>query len=322
MTIYAVMNEAGSWVASDANTAESTTSGMFDSAYARASILNDGASTFARGCVFSSLTAGYIRAFKIRESTASIASYFLYGMNSSGIGALRLVGQNDTVWVEYYNGSAWTVATTAVPSTLTARTAYDIYFSGMGTASGLVRLYVNDTLSATSSTLNFSSTPNVASVWTNGGFGTGDQHASEVVVADVPTIGWRVATLYITGAGTTNTFDSGTYADVDETVYSTADFISSGTNNQIFLGACNDYSVGSGTIKAVAVSALAKKGASGLANINLAVRAGGSNAFSADKALDVGVGAFQNIWETNPTTAVAWVAADIAATEIGVRSRT
>jgi hypothetical protein len=168
-----------------------------------------------------------------------------------------------------------------------------------------------------------SSVSNIASVTLPGSSLAFDQYHSELIVADVNTIGWRVGTLYATAAGTTNTFTSGDYTSIDEIVYSTADFLSSATADQIFLANCNDLSPGSFTIKAVGVGALARNDAAGgPQNLQLAIRTNATNYFSATKTLGVGYSANINIWETNPNTAAAWTSADIAALQIGVKSIT
>ncbi|MDI6752780.1 MAG: hypothetical protein QME78_00110 [Thermodesulfobacteriota bacterium] len=63
-----------------------------------------------------------------------------------------------------------------------------------------------------------------------------------------------------------------------------------------------------------------KEGAPNVNNLQLALRTGGANYFSASKALPTVPGMLVNIWEQNPGTAAGWQASEVNALEIGLKS--
>lgn len=320
MTIYFAGNEIGCFTANDAGSYEVTD--WTDATYGRCSMFSDGTNSHKATPYFTAQTEGYINFVAVQDTGAyNGTSYLFYADNSSGVHALRLYANIGAVKLQYYNGASWIDATgTAFINTLVAN-LFTVSFK-VNSAAGYLRLYSGSgSLLLDSGTIDLSTVSNISRLLLIGGRSVFDQYHREVIVADVPTIGWRLGTLYLTGAGATNTFTAGTYAEVDEITYSTADFLSSGTADQIFLGACNDLDPGALTIKGVGVGALARNdGGAGPQNLQLAIRTNATNYFSATKTLGVGFSANVNIWETNPNTAAAWTSSDIAALQIGVKS--
>lgn len=320
MTIYFAGNEIGCFTANDAGSYETTD--FVDSTYVRCSMLSDGTNSNKATPYFTALTEGYFNVVVAQDTGAQNGqSYLFYADRATGVHSIRLSANVGAVKLQYYNGSSWSDATgTAFVNTLVAN-LFTVAFK-LNDASGYLRLYSGSgSLLLDSGTINLTTVSDISRLILNGGRSVFDQYHREVIVADVPTIGWRLGTLYLTGAGTTNTFTAGDYTSVDEVTYSTADFLSSAAADQIFLGACNDLDPGALTIKAVGVGALARNdGGSGPLNLQLAIRTQATNYFSATKTLGVGYSANVNIWETNPNTGVAWTSADIAALQIGVKS--
>lgn len=150
----------------------------------------------------------------------------------------------------------------------------------------------------------------------------GGPRFSQPIVADEPTIGMRLMTVYASGAGTTSDFVGG-YGNIDEIVYSDADFIYGTTNGNISLftgtavGATTGY-----VVRAVCVAARAKRGAGGPQNLQLALRVNGSNYTSSSLPLSIGYDSYVNVWNTNPDTTSAWLVADLAALQFGVKAIT
>lgn len=138
------------------------------------------------------------------------------------------------------------------------------------------------------------------------------EYVSQVVIADESTIGMAVMTLYASGDGP-DTAWTNTWAEIDELVYSDADGINTVNNNDVenFAGTLVSR-IDIYSIRAVCVTARARRSATGPQNIQLNLNVGGTNYFSATKALDVAFKAFVNVWETNPATGVAWQPSDIA----------
>lgn len=189
-------------------------------------------------------------------------------------------------------------------------------------ASGSLNVYIAGT-NRLSTSADYSAFDNIAQIEIHGGSSSGSAttYFYGVVVADESTIAWRLATDYPTGAGATQAWASG-YATIDEATHNDADYIASDTANQVSTFTHTGPSLTGYTVRAVVVSARAKRGAAGPANLQLALRSGGTDYFSSSKALDVGYETKFNVWDTNPDTAVAFLASEIAALQPGVKSIT
>lgn len=323
MTILFAGGEFGAFTSTDAASFETVSGGTFDPDYARCSIDCDGPSTLLRSGTFSATSEGYIHS---RSRNGNVTDNLLtapgaIGVSAAGTEQFRMFHQAGTVRLQYVSGSAWVDATASIAITEQALNDFDLYFK-VGTASGALRLYSNGSLLLDSGTKDLSAVTAITQVWFSGQLTVFDLQHSEVIVADEPTIGWRLGAFAIDADGS-NTDWTGSFADIDEIVHSDADFISSDTAGQVstFAGtALTGPSGQSFLIKGVVVAARAKRGSTGPQNLQLAVRTGAANFFSSTHALDVGYGAHVGIWETNPNTLAAWAAADLDTLEIGVKS--
>lgn len=148
---------------------------------------------------------------------------------------------------------------------------------------------------------------------------------SEIIASTDDTRSLGLVTLAPTGAGNASGFDAGAYTDIDETSLS-ADSLMSGTANQLsqFAVTAGAILTGSLSIAAVVVKALAHKGATGPANLQLNVRTGGVDYQSGSVALGANFAPAQGIWVTNPNSGAPWTASDLNAAgfNIGVKSIT
>lgn len=144
---------------------------------------------------------------------------------------------------------------------------------------------------------------------------------SQVIVADEPTIGWRLATNYPNGNGANTTW-IGDYTSVDELDYTDADFIYSATANEVETFTHTGPALTGYVVRAVGVYARAKCGVGGPQNIQLALRVNGTNYFSSTKALSVGYTNVGHIWTQNPDTAADWLTTAVSAIQPGVKSIT
>lgn len=155
----------------------------------------------------------------------------------------------------------------------------------------------------------------------NGGYAEGEAAISEFVIADEPTINWRVASLIPNAAGTTGQW-SGAYTDVDEFGFDATDAITTGTAGDLSTFALSNLSTAAAglEVKAVAVAGNALAGTSGPQNLEFAVRSGGADYFGATKSLTAGFKAYQEVWNTDPATGVKWTVTDVDALEAGVRA--
>lgn len=141
-----------------------------------------------------------------------------------------------------------------------------------------------------------------------------------VVVADEATC--RIMPVRRTvGSVDTNTFTSGTYTDVDETVTNTNDYIRSDTADQVFLGGlASSIPTGPYTIIGAKIVAVASKGTSGPTTLKIGFKKdGGSEDWDAGTALAENWDAYQR---TVLPAEVTFTQAEINAFHIGVKSAT
>jgi hypothetical protein len=156
--------------------------------------------------------------------------------------------------------------------------------------------------------------------------GDGDCYVDDVVLDDANWIGQTfIQPLVVTGAGNSTQWSpsSGSnYTCVDERPASDSDFVSTDSVDQLDLFTASDLAGDIEAIKCVQVVARAvQEGAPTPQNVQLAVRSGGSNYFSGDKAVPLTTPAdLFHIWETDPDTASAWTESGVNALEIGVKS--
>lgn len=193
---------------------------------------------------------------------------------------------------------------------------YDFYFKSG--ASGEVGVYLNGVEQMTASG-SMTYAPDVTKVrWP--GISGGYHNVSAVVIDTVPTIGRRIVQGYMSGNGA-NTAWTGDYSSVDEAVLNEADYIYSGTANQVETFSYTLVVPMTGyTPKAVCVSARIARGSTGPENAQLALRSGGTDYFSSTKAIGLGYTAIQNIWEQNPDTSADWNSGQISALQPGAKS--
>lgn len=221
---------------------------------------------------------------------------------------------NDAMWVTMYYKSAgvWVQIGEGFVLSVLALTRIDIKLK-MG-ASGEVAFFVAGTARA-SGTANLSGLTNIDKIRFYATYS--NPRYSEVIVADESTISWEVFCDEPTGNGA-NTAWTGDYQDVDELIFSDVDRISSNTANDIETFTKARTLTGYDII-AVAVSARAKRGTTGPQNMKLALRVAGTNYFSPSRALSEGYAPYVYVWNANPATLAAWLAA-AAPAEFGVQA--
>lgn len=156
---------------------------------------------------------------------------------------------------------------------------------------------------------------------------------SEVRWRDVTTLGRRLATLYLTGAGATNTFTAGAVTDIDEAgIYADTDIISSDTADQLYTGVTSDLSTTAQTylVEDVLIAYRALIGGTGPQNMKGVVRIGGTDYLSPNNVDGIYGGlvtAMSYIWAhfpENPATTNPFTPAEIntAGFETGAKSLT
>jgi hypothetical protein len=149
--------------------------------------------------------------------------------------------------------------------------------------------------------------------------------ASECMVLDVDTRTCSLAAFLPVANGNTHTFDTGTpaAANVNETPLNDATLDGSTTANQIDQYTNAAVPTGTFSVLSFGVIARALKGTSGPTKMDLNVRTGGSDFFSADQVLSTFWQTYPNWWSQNPNTTADWTTAQIGSTagfNIGVKS--
>jgi hypothetical protein len=325
MSIYFIGGEMGAYIPSDGNAYESNSDpNAYESGFSRGYLRCTGRVSYVESASHSALDSLWVH-FAITDGAGVTGATDVKPMvlaNAAGTELFRVnwSSSGGTMSLEYWNGSAW--ATAGSSFTINANTAVqhcDLNVVG-NSASGSCQLLVAGTTRASATGVDLSAVKSITKHRSYGiGSSTSAQALSQVVVADESTVGMRVLTRYPNGAGANSDW-TGTYADVDELVYSDADFLNSATANQVSMFTQTGPTITGYSVRAVAVAARAHCGASGPQNLQLALRSSGTNYFSSSKALSAGYSANINIWETNPATSAAWVNTAIDALQPGVKS--
>ncbi len=332
MTIAFMGGEMTAFLPSDSTPIELTSGGIYvfpyDSGFSRCGMQVVGLS-YVDTPQFAALTECW---------THIKLTHFGYGNNNnhypmvwsdgSNVPSIRLkhdcgFAGTETVGLERWTGAAWAAVGSSVSLPLAgARQDIDVRIL-CNTASGNLSLYVAGTERINASA-DLSGVASIRKLTVTAGASNGfssETRFSQVVIADASTIGYRLMTCVPSAAGATSSW-TGAYTDIDEAVYSDADFINSASNNQVSTFAQTPVSALTGyVVRAVAVSVRSKRGSSGPQNIRHALRSSGTDYFSgSDVAQGLGYTPTQTIWETNPATSAAWVNTAIASLQPGAKS--
>lgn len=305
-----------------------TGAGDRDADFARAAIsINTGTLQRCNKVAFGSIAEAWFHYRWGGQNTGSEtnARTLIQFTTSGGQGILRYqqVGSGDKR-LQYWSGSAWTdIGASTNPTTANGRT-FDMQCKIDGTT-GSFLLYIDGVLgpTLTGNTNFFSASIDSVSVasWGN----TNQRAFSEAIVSTTDSRGMRLATIFPNGSGATSDW-TGTFADIDETTINDADFISSGTANQVSTFAVAALSATAAALSPVALigSARVRNAVTGPQNDQLAVRTGGANFFSSNLP-SIGtsfVNGYQYVWGLNPNTGLDWTTTELSAIEIGDKSIT
>jgi hypothetical protein len=325
VSIFAFGGEMGFFIPSDSDVIEST-GVSYNSAFARCLTRVRRTTNYAETPTISAQDDFWFH-FEDLQTNAASGGFSAWATlyDSGGIGRIRVRsgGDNTTLYMDYYNGTAWTEIGNILIAMNDLQT-FDIHVVS-NTASGSATLYVAGTERIVSGTLDLSAFTGITKArFTGRGSNAITCGPSQVVMADEPTIGMRVGTIVMTGQGTTHTFATGGFGNIDEIVYSDADFIESDTAAQVelFTGTAiptfTNY-----TIRAIALTARAKTDGTAPTKFRFILRSGGTSYDNgSDLTLGFGYGGYCAVWETNPDTSAAFLASEISALEFGVKSVT
>lgn len=224
--------------------------------------------------------------------------------DDSGNVIARLNQTSGNINAQYWDGSAFqTAAGTATNEADTTLTEYTFHVK-KGSGTGSIALYRAGALVQEVTDITLTSFGAIADV-VLGYNGTRYRGFSEVVVSTEPTIGWGVLTVPPSAEGV-DTGGTGTYADVDEVVLSTADYIAFDTAGQkhSFKHAAIEVA---NFVKSVTVTAHARVvDGDGPQSMRPYVVVGGTRYYGDTVALATSWEDYQHSWEVNPATSVQW----------------
>lgn len=323
MTVYFMGGEMSAFFPSGAGVSEGASADGFQ----RSVIECDGdtsnpALVYVESWHYSALTEGYLHE-KLNIGITTLGTHESVTFWNGSTKLARIIwsyisgGGNVTLTLQYANGSG-VMTTAGTPIQIPSNVGhFDLYWDF--SASGNMTLWLDGTERINSGVVDLSHLSGVQYTRHHGG-PIGSFH-SQVVVADEPTIGWRLASRWPNGAGSDGAW-TGDYTSVDELSLSDADFILTSAADQVETFAQTGASISGYVIRAVGVAARAKRGASGPQNLRLVLRSAGANYDNgADLAQTIGYSPNVAIWEQNPATGADWQTGAIDALQPGVKSR-
>jgi hypothetical protein len=321
MTVVFAGGEMEAFAVVAGSPGESTFAAGFDATYARCSILLSGGSGSIKTPPLGSLSTAWTHFDYYTDFVGNAGKTYCEWRNSVGTVVFRIVFASVANFkMQYWDGAAFQDLGSPFSFTASVRRSMDVKIVCGG--SGSAEVYVNQALVASGSA-SMTAVTNIDEFRPLDNIGGSTSLFSQVIVATVPTVGWKYYLKPPTGNSATNTAWTGTFADVDETSLADADFISSSAAGDVETYTRAAIALGTGTVKAVVVSARAKNAAAGPQNLQAALRLGSTNYFSSNMpGIGIGFTPFVAVFENDPSTLVAWAAAaaSSAATEFGVKS--
>lgn len=240
-----------------------------------------------------------------------------YRLQYSG-GAIRLMWNNAGTWTQIGGNIAIT------SNTLYAMT---VQFKH-STTTGIIEFRLNNavigSVGGDTSTYNPAGEVTFVDFWNpsvNSGATVPIDWAELVVTVNENPFLMRVKTHVLQANSAVNTGWTGDYTYVDEADPSSTDIIvaaAAGLTSTFTIDPLP--AIGSLVVRAVQVTAMARRGTTGPANLKLALRASGVNQLSPTKALQTGYNAAFNVYEQNSVTGAEFTKAEIDASEPGVQS--
>lgn len=266
-------------------------------------------------------------------AAASVGRFM--GLTDGGSLRLALKGTFATGLIKLVtvDGASEVVLATSAyaPSAYTLQ-RFDLFVEGYNSASARVRVWHQEGTAAQNLMLDYTGDVRVGGstsldgLWRTGHSATNpsDLHCfSETFVADVATTRMGLRTFYPNAAGDVNDFDTGAYTDVDEITADTSNFCESGTAGQRFLFGQTDFAGGiTERVLSVQVTALAARGDTGPANMNLGIKSGTTEDWGPDIPLDVAYAGHRRLMAVDPTDSAPWDQDKVNALQAGAKSVT
>lgn len=312
MTVLFMGGEREALVQASGTTTEGNSAGYYDSAVSRGYVTLEGSGATYLAPFSASSDDVWLhmrrRQYGFSDGSAQATINFRDASNNV-LARLRNISSGN-YGLEYWDGSSFVgVPGSPNPGPAGVMHVYDVHIVRHASA-GIVEWYYDGALIASATGLNtasYGTMTNIQMVWVVDGGGA----ISEVVVTDAdPTIGWKLTTFPPTGDGT-DTDGTGTYADVDELVTSTADFIALDTAGQhhSFTKGTHSYL---NEISGVAIAAQIRVAdGTGPQQIKPYVKIGGTRYYGTTFALTNGFVNYRYVWLQDPSTLADWDYLDV-----------
>jgi hypothetical protein len=314
--------EMGAFVPSSAKAIESTDVGTYNTSFARCSIDVEGSAEYAESASWTAPTTLYFHCDFYHVAaplgTGPILSFYNGSTEVFRFSCTSVSGNIATYQMYYWNGGSFV----AIGSSFQAQddTLNTLDLSIKHGVSGEAFAFLSGT-ERSSGTADMSGFSGITKVRLRSP--VTDVYFSQCVAHSESTVGGRLNTIVMTGQGTTHTFDTGGFANIDEIVHSDADLITSATAGQVEL--FTGTAVGSFTgyiIRALSITARVKDNGSSPDDFRFQLRSGGTTYDNgSDIALTIGYGAFCAVWDQNPATGPAtWLSSELSALQYGLKS--
>ena len=144
--------------------------------------------------------------------------------------------------------------------------------------------------------------------------------ASEIFASTTDTRAQSLVTLVPTGAGVVNTWDSGTFANINPVVINDASIINSATAAENFAATLNPLPTGTFSVQALKVIARSIKGSSGITSISPGVYTNSTASVPSATALNLYWFPVETYYNINPVTSANWLPAEINLLQIYLQS--
>ena len=333
MTVYFAGSEYDSYSHSGTGPQQTTTSTRRDPIHSRIAMrpIDTGRMT---ANFTSKLTTGWFHARIIANESGSSLSdleWILLRDVSAGLTAVQMDSDNGFMNMEYYNGAGFTELGgidgrgLRLSNDHTGGIALDIHWN-IADSGGFYRMYHDGNLIGQfegDTKLGTLTGIDSAILGPQGTFFNDQQTIfyTEVIVADVETIGWHLSTLNPDGIGNSTTW-TGDHTSVNASASNDGTFVSSTLDDELEQFTCSNLPT-SLDVKAFVITSRSRNVAVGPQNLQMSLRTGGTDFTSANLPISASfINSGPIIYDLNPDTVAAWTTAEIDAIEIGVISRT
>ncbi len=314
---------------SDSGIVESTAGGTFDPTWSTCS-LSLGPSSTGTSPTWPSASTFWVRYFlNVGNPVSGFPIWVALNMYHAG----TIVAQIQYAWGGLGNG--WEILTYTLQSGVLTRNANQFaWFPGFNVfdvnivagASGIANMYSNGSLSSQNTGLNHTGFAGIDQIQIAAPqfAAGGPAFYSQIMCDSSSTVGRNLRHDRLNTNSAVNTGWTGSVTNINEIPTVDSSPLTSASNGLVSTFFESGLSLGTDNILARGVSArMRKEDNTGPQNIQLAIRSGSSNFFSANIATpNTGFQACFKSWTTDPNTSAAWADAAAASAESGVKSIT